>query len=225
MGAIRVVVVDDDPMARAGIKMLLKPEEDIDVVAEAVDGQDAVTQARDQRPDVMLMDVRMPGIDGVTAIRTVIDESLTTQSEKPIKIIILTAYDDESVYAALDAGASGFLLKHASPIEITAAIRAVVAGGVWLDPKVTQRIIRKANTRPAQRTVTPTEMASLTPREREVLIHVARGLSNVEVAAELNITVLTVRTHLARLMAKLNVQEKAQAVTAAYQAGLLQANP
>jgi DNA-binding NarL/FixJ family response regulator len=220
---IRVVVVDDQPLVRAGIAMLVNAEEDIAVVAEAADGQEALTQVRAQRPDVVLMDVRMPGTDGVAATRAVIDEGLTAQNGQLIGVIILTTYHiDEAVYAALRAGASGFLLKDAAPTEIAAAIRAVAAGEAWLDPAVTRRLINEFNARPDQNTPTPTEMAQLTPREREVLTLLARGLSNADVAVELFISEATVKTHLARVMMKLGVREKAQAVAAAYQTGLVQ---
>lgn len=226
MNVIRVVVVDDQPMARAGMRMLLKNEEDIEVVAEAVDGQDALTKARDQRPDVILMDVRMPGTDGVAATHAVVEEKLTAQSGQPIRIIIITTFDvNQAIYDALHAGASGFLLKHALPAEIAAAIRAVVAGGAWLDPSVAQRLIEQFNTPPNLRTSTPAKMAELTAREQEVLILLAQGLSNAEVGAQLHIAEATVRTHLARVMQKLDVREKAQAVIAAYQNGLVQAMP
>jgi DNA-binding NarL/FixJ family response regulator len=221
--AIRVVVVDDQPLIRAGITLLVSAEEDIVIVAEAADGQAAVVQARDQRPDVILMDVRMPGIDGVEATRAVIDEGLTAQNGQPIRVIILTTYHlDEAVYAALRAGASGFLLKDAAPTEIVAAIRAVAAGEAWLNPTVTRRLIDDFTTRPEQHTPMPAQMAELTRREREVLILLAQGLSNTEVAGQLFISEATVKTHLARVMAKLGVREKTQAVIAAYQTGLVQ---
>lgn len=220
---IRVVVVDDQPLVRAGIVMLVNAEEDITVIAEATDGQEALTQIRAQRPDVVLMDVRMPGTDGVTATRAVVDEGLTAQSGQPIGIIILTTYHiDEAVYAALRAGASGFLLKDAAPAEIVNAIRSVVAGEAWLDPAVARRLIDEFAARPEPHTPTPAEMAQLTPREREVLSLMARGLSNADVAVELFISEATVKTHLARVMMKLGVREKAQAVAAAYQTGLVQ---
>jgi DNA-binding NarL/FixJ family response regulator len=223
---IRVVVVDDQAFARAGISMLVNAEEDITVVAEAADGQEALTQARAQRPNVILMDVRMPGTDGVEATRAVIEEGLTAQNDEPIGIIILTTYHvDEDVYAALRAGASGFLLKDAPTTEIVAAIRAVAAGAAWLDPTVTRQLIQEFATRPEQHTPTPAEMAQLTRREREVLIHLARGLSNADVARKLFISEATVKTHLARVMMKLEVREKAQAVAAAYQTGLVQPPP
>ncbi len=169
------------------------------------------------------MDVRMPGTDGVAATRAVVEEGLTAHSGQPIRIIILTTYDiDQYVYDALHAGASGFLLKHVIPAEIAAAIHAVVAGGAWLDPGVARRLIDKFNTPPDLRTSTPAQLAELTPREQEVLILLAQGLSNAEVGAQLHIAEATVRTHLARVMSKLDVREKTQAVIAAYQAGLVQ---
>ncbi len=220
---IRVVVVDDQPLVRAGIAMLVNAEEDITVVAEAADGQEALTQVRAERPDVVLMDVRMPGTDGVAATQAVIDEGLTAPNGQLIGVIILTTYHiDDAVYAALRAGASGFLLKDAAPTEIAAAIRAVAAGEAWLDPAVTRRLIDEFNARPDSHTPTPAEMAQLTPREREVLTLMARGLSNADVAVELFISEATVKTHLARVMMKLGVREKAQAVAAAYQTGLVQ---
>ncbi|MBV8540474.1 MAG: response regulator transcription factor [Pseudonocardiales bacterium] len=220
---IRVVVVDDQPLVRAGITMLVNAEEDIDVVAEAADGQEALVQVRAQRPDVVLMDVRMPGTDGIEATRAVTHEGLTARDGQPIRIIILTTYHvDEAVYAALRAGASGFLLKDAAPTEIATAIRAVAAGEGWLGAAVTRRLIDDFAARPEQNAPTPAEMAQLTPREREVLTLLARGLTNADVAGKLFISEATVKTHLARVMAKLNVREKSQAVAAAYQTGLVQ---
>jgi DNA-binding NarL/FixJ family response regulator len=220
---IRVIVVDDQPLVRAGIVMLVNAEEDITVVAEAADGQEALCEIREHRPDVVLMDVRMPGTDGVTATRAIVDDGLTAQNGQPIGVIILTTYHiDEAVYAALRAGASGFLLKDAAPAEIVNAIRSVVAGEAWLDPAVARRLIDEFAARPEPHTPTPAEMAQLTPREREVLSLMARGLSNADVAGELFISEATVKTHLARVMMKLGVREKAQAVAAAYQTGLVQ---
>lgn len=223
VSAIRVVVVDDQPLVRAGIAMLVNAEEDITIVAEAANGQDALIQARAQRPDVILMDVRMPGTDGVEATRAVIDAGLTTQNDRPMRVIILTTFHvDEDVYAALRAGASGFLLKDAASTEIAAAIRAVAAGEAWLDPAVTRRLIDTFAARPEQRAPIPAQMAQLTPREREVLTCLAEGMSNAEVAGKLAISEATVKTHLAHVMTKLGVREKAQAVIAAYQTGLVQ---
>jgi DNA-binding NarL/FixJ family response regulator len=223
---IRVAVVDDQPLVRSGIAMLLDAEDDITVVAQAADGQEALVQVRAERPDVVIMDVRMPGIDGIAATRAIIDEGLTAQNGQPIRVIILTTYHvDEAVHSALRAGAKGFLLKDASPAEIVAAIRAVVGGDAWLGPAVTRRLIDEFATQPEQHTHTPARMAQLTARELEVLILVAQGMSNTDVAAELSISEATVRTHLARVMAKLEVREKSQAVAVAYQTGLVQSSP
>ncbi|MGH3427151.1 MAG: response regulator [Pseudonocardiaceae bacterium] len=223
---IRVVVVDDQPLVRIGITMLVNAEEDIAVVAEAADGEEALTQIRAQRPDVVLMDVRMPGVDGVDATRAVTQEGLTAQNGQPVRIIILTTYHaDKAVYAALHAGAKGFVLKDAAPTEIATAIRVVAAGEGWLSPAVTRQLIDDCAARPERNTATPAEMAQLTPREREVLIRVAQGLSNGDVSAELVISEATVRTHLSRVIAKLGVKEKSQAVAAAYQAKLVPPPP
>ncbi|MDT5276792.1 MAG: hypothetical protein QOG95_3724, partial [Mycobacterium sp.] len=176
--------------------------------------------------DVILMDVRMPGAGGVEATRAVINEGLTAQSGQPIRIIILTTYHiDEAVYAALRAGASGFLLKDAAPTDIAAAIRAVAAGKAWLDPAVTRRLINEFAARPEQHAKTKTQIDQLTPREREVLTLMAQGVSNADIAGKLRISEVTVRTHLTHLMTKLDVREKTQAVIAAYQAGLVQIPP
>lgn len=219
---IRVVVVDDQPLARVGITWLVNAEEDITIVAEAADGQEALTQVRTHRPDVVLMDVRMPGTDGIAATRAVIDERLTAQKGLPVRVIILTTYHlDKAVYAALRAGASGFLLKDAGSTEIVTAIRAVAAGHAWLDPVVTRGLIDEFVSRP-EPTAFTSEMAQLTPRGREVLILVAQGLSNADVAEKLFISEATVRAHLSRVIATLGVREKSQAVVAAYQTRLVQ---
>jgi DNA-binding NarL/FixJ family response regulator len=219
---IRVVAVDDEPLVRAGIVMLVNAEKDIDVVAQAADGEEALALVRTLRPEVVLMDIRMPGTDGVAATRALVAEGLTTDSGQPVEVIILTTYHiDEAVYGALRAGAAGFLLKDAAPAEIVSAIRAVAAGEGWLDPTVTRQLITEFAARPEQHIPTAGEMAQLTRREREVLTLMAQGLSNAEVAVELFISEATVKTHLARVMMKLGVREKAQAVAAAYQTGLV----
>jgi len=206
--------------------MLLNAEEDITVVAQAADGQEALTRVRAERPDVVLMDVRMPGTDGIEATHAIVDEGLTAQNGQPIRVIILTTYHvDEAVNAALRAGASGFLLKNAAPAEIVNAIHAVAAGKAFLGPDVTRRLIEEFATRPERHIPTPAQTAQLTRREREVLILVAQGMSNAEVAAQLFISEATVRTHLARVMTKLEVREKSQAVALAYQTGLVQPSP
>jgi DNA-binding NarL/FixJ family response regulator len=222
---IRIVVVDDQPLVRVGISMLVNAEEDITVVAEAANGQEALIQVRAHRPDVVLMDVRMPGTDGIAATRSVVEEGLHAQSGQLVRVIILTTYHiEEAVYAALRAGASGFLLKDAAPTEIVAAIRAVAAGEAWLDPTVTRQLIDDFFNRPEPNVFT-SEMAQLTPREREVLVLVAQGLSNADVAVKLFISEATVRAHLSHVIAKLGVREKSQAVVAAYQTRLVQLPP
>jgi DNA-binding NarL/FixJ family response regulator len=215
--------VDDQPLVRAGIAMLIGAEDDIAVVAEAADGHEALAQVRLHRPDVVLMDVRMPGTDGVAATRSVVEGRLAARDGRPTRVIVLTTYHvDEAVYAALRAGASGFLLKDAAPAEIVNAIRAVVAGEAWLDPAVARGLIDEFAARPERREPTAGEVDLLTRREREVLVLLAQGLSNSEVALKLVISEATVKTHVAHLMAKLGVREKAQAVAAAYQTGLVQ---
>jgi DNA-binding NarL/FixJ family response regulator len=223
---IRVVVIDDQLLVRSGITMVINHQENMDVVAEAADGQDGLIQVRAQRPDVVLMDVQMPGTDGVAATRAVIDEGLTAQNGEPIKVIILTTFHlDEYVHAALRAGASGFLLKDDPPTEIATAIRAVVAGEAWLNPAVTRRLIDEFTSQPERHTPTPDQMTQLTRREREVLVLLAQGLSNADVAEHLSISEATVRTYVSHVMTKLKVREKAQAVAAAYQTGLVPRRP
>jgi DNA-binding NarL/FixJ family response regulator len=222
---IRVVVVDDQPLARAGITTVVNSEEDISVVAEAANGQEALGRIRSQRPNVVLMDVRMPGTDGIAAARTVIQEGLTAQDGQPIKVIILTTFDhDEYVYAALRAGVSGFLLKDADPTEITTAIRAVAAGNAWLSPSAA-RLLSQFASQFAQQMPIPAQMSQLTDREREVLIQLAQGQTNAEVAEKLSINEATVRTYVSHVITKLKVREKAQAVAAAYRHGLIKPPP
>lgn len=223
---IHVLVVDDQPLIRAAIAMLVNAESDMTVTAEAINGEEAIAEARAHRPDVIVMDVRMPGIDGVQATRVLIEDGITARSGQPPQVIILTTYHiDEAVYGALRAGASGFLLKDAAPDEIVSAIRAVAAGEGWLDPAVARRLITEFAARPEQHMPSSAEMQRLTPREREVLMLLAQGLTNTDAATQLFISEATVKTHLARVMMKLGVREKAQAVAAAYQTGLVQAPP
>jgi len=223
---IRVLVADDQPLIRAGIAMVLNSQKDIAVVAEAANGPETLTQVRSHRPDVVLMDVRMPDADGIAVTRSIVNEGLTVQSGQPIRVIILTTFHlDEYVHAALRAGASGFLLKEAAPTEITTAIRAVAAGDAWLNPTVTRRLIEKFAAQPETSAPTPARMAQLTDREKEVLTLLAQGLSNVDVARKLSLSEATVKTYLAHVMTKLGVREKAHAVIAAYQSGLVQVQP
>jgi DNA-binding NarL/FixJ family response regulator len=219
---IRVLLADDQPLVRAGIAMLLGSEPDIEIIAEVDDGAAAVEQARQLRPDVVLMDVRMPGTDGVEATRTIVANG-SADDAVVVKVLILTTYHvGEAVYGALRAGASGFLLKDAAPDELVAAIRAVASGEAWLDPAVARTLLSEFAARPDPLRRTPDELRQLTSREREVLVLVAHGLSNGEIAARLVVSEATVKTHLSRVMMKLGLRDRAQAVVAAYQSGLVQ---
>lgn len=213
---IRVVVADDQELVRAGFRLLLERVDDIEVIAEADDGTRAVTEVRRCRPDVVLMDIRMPGLDGLAATQQIVSEVAGT------KVIILTTFDvDDYVYEALRAGASGFLLKSSPPERLITAIRTVAAGDALLDPAVTRRVIEAFNRQPV-RTRRPVEIQRLTEREQEVVRLVARGLSNAEIAAELVVAETTVKTHIARLLAKLQLRDRVQAVVYAYENGLVE---
>jgi DNA-binding NarL/FixJ family response regulator len=219
---IRVLLADDQPLIRAGIAMLLEAETDIEVVGEAGDGLGAIQQARDLQPDVVVMDVRMPEIDGVEATWKITSDAFSRDPDKPLKVLILTTYNiDETVLAAIRAGASGFLLKHAAPAELVHAVRMIAAGGGWLDPAVIGKLLQEFANRPHSHVPSPAEMSSLTPREREVLIFVAHGMSNQEIADQLIIGEGTVKTHVGRILMKLGVRDRANAVAAAYQSGLV----
>ncbi|HEX6681921.1 MAG TPA: response regulator transcription factor [Candidatus Limnocylindrales bacterium] len=209
---IRVLLADDQPLVRSGIAMLLAAEPDIEVVGECNDGASAIEDALRLEPDVVLMDVRMPGLDGVAA---------TARLAGRTRVLILTTYHvDEAVYGALRAGAVGFLLKDAVPVELVMAVKAVAAGQAWLDPAVAQGLLAEFAARPAPG-ATPEAMSALTQREREVLILAAQGLSNEEIAATLVIGEATVKTHLGRVLMKLGVRDRTQAVVAAYRHGLI----
>ena len=212
---IRCLLADDQPLIRAGLAMLLAAEPDLAVVGEADDGDAAVRMASALRPDIVLMDVRMPGLDGVGATRII------TRDER-IRVLILTTYHvDEAVYAALRAGADGFLLKDAAPDELVAAVRAIVAGEAWLDPAVARGLLTEFAARPMPNVDTPAAMRRLTPREREILILMAHGLSNAEIAERLVVGEATVKTHAGRVVMKLGVRDRTQAVVAAYRSGLV----
>ena len=219
--AIHVLLADDQPLVRAGLKMLLDAESDIEVVGEAGDGQSAVDQVDQLHPDVVLMDVRMPGIDGVQATK-ILTADRPDDVNHLVNVIILTTYHvDEAVYAALRAGASGFLLKDAAPNDLVAAIRTVASGDAWLAPPVARRLLSDFAARPDHHLPAPGMMQKLTPREREVLVLVAHGLSNTEIANHLIVGEATIKTHLGRVFMKLGLRDRAQAVTAAYQTGLV----
>lgn len=217
--SIRVLIADDQAMVRAGFAALLGATDDIEVVGEAADGLQAVDLARAAKPDVILMDVRMPQLDGIEATRRLL--SGTGWPDAPPRILMLTTFDiDEYVYEAMRAGASGFLLKDARPAELADAVRVVARGDALLDPAVTRRVIERfvrATTPPSN----PVSLDALTPRERDVLALVARGLSNREIAAELVLAEQTVKSHVSRMLTKLDLRDRAQAVVAAYESGLV----
>ena len=214
---LRVLLVDDHAMVRSGFAMVLSVEDDIEVVAEAADGLQAIEQARATRPDVVLMDVQMPRMDGIEATRHLIAEDLG-------HVVIVTTFDrDDYLFDALDAGASGFLLKNAGPEQLLDAVRAAGRGHALLAPEVTRRVIgRMAGERPADPDrPEPAELAHLTAREREVLVLLGRGLSNAEIAGELVLGEATVKTHVSNVLAKLHLRDRVQAVIYAYDAGLI----
>lgn len=219
---IRVLLADDQPLVRAGLAMLLDAEADLQVVGEAGDGARAVELARHLQPDVVLMDVRMPEVDGVEATRLITEDQPHADVDHLVKVLMLTTYHDEdAVYAALRAGASGFLLKDAAPDDLVAALRAVANGEAWLDPPVARRLLADFAARPERRVAPPAELRQLTERERDVLVLVAHGLSNNELARHLGLGEATVKTHLSRVFIKLGLRDRAQAVATAYQTGLV----
>jgi DNA-binding NarL/FixJ family response regulator len=215
--SIRVLVVDDQELMRAGLRMVLEAEPDLEVVGEAADGAEAVERARRTKPDVVLMDVRMPGMDGIEATRRLLQGDLGDS----VRVLILTTFDlDEYVYAALRAGASGFLLKEAPSDQLVQGIRVVASGDALLAPSVTRRLINEFARTPADETdQIPLDL--LTEREREVLTLVAQGLSNAEIAAELIVEESTVKSHLRHVLQKLGLRNRVQAVVAAYEGGLV----
>ncbi|MFJ8250906.1 response regulator [Streptomyces sp. NPDC094466] len=220
---IRVIIVDDQAMVRAGFAALLAAQSDIDVVGEAADGRQGVDVSRNQHPDVVLMDVRMPEMDGLAAARELLNPPVGVV-HRP-KVLMLTTFDvDDYVYEALRAGASGFLLKDAPPADLIAAVRVVAAGDALLAPSVTRRLIADfAAQRPsgAARGGQALRLNGLTPRESEVLELIARGLSNQEIAGRLVLAEQTVKTHIGRVLAKLDLRDRAQAVIFAYESGLV----
>jgi DNA-binding NarL/FixJ family response regulator len=211
----RVLIADDQALIRGGFRMILDSHEDMEVVGEAIDGEDALRQFATLKPDVVVMDVRMPTMDGIEATRRL------TAGPVPARVLILTTFDlDEYVYRALRAGASGFLLKDRPPEELVAAVRVVAAGDALLAPPVTRRLIEEFAKRP-DASPPPPAMGELTEREREVLVCMARGLSNQEIAGELFVAETTVKTHVGRILQKLDLRDRAQAVVLAYESGLV----
>jgi DNA-binding NarL/FixJ family response regulator len=216
---ILVGVADDQPLIRAGLTAMFDNVDDVQLVAEAADGRAAVELARRYRPHVVLMDVRMPVMDGIEATRRITSDPATAG----VRVVVLTTFDtDEYVYGALRAGASGFLLKDAPPEQVFAAVRVAAAGDALIDPAVTRRLIAEFARRPSTDRPQPAPaLAQLTDREREVLILVGRGLSNAEIAARLVISHATAKTHVARILAKLQARDRAQLVVLAYESGLI----
>jgi DNA-binding NarL/FixJ family response regulator len=215
---IRVLLADDQALIRAGFRVLIDAADDLEVVGEATDGRQAVDRARRERADVVLMDIRMPGMDGLEATRLICaDEDLAG-----VKVIILTTFEsDEYVYQALRAGASGFLVKDTEPAELIQAVRVVARGDALLSPSVTRRLITDLARRPEPPPADDRVLSALTDREREVMALVAEGMSNDEIAARLFLSPLTSKTHVSRIMTKLNARDRAQLVVIAYESGLV----
>jgi DNA-binding NarL/FixJ family response regulator len=216
---IRVVLADDQQLVRAGFRVLLDSEQGIEVVGEAGDGESALARVREERPDVVLMDIRMPGLDGLGATKAITADADLAD----VRVLILTTFElDEYVFEALRAGAAGFLVKHTEPAELVRAVRVVAGGEALLSPSVTRRLIAEFTARPSRGETDPSALAELTDREREVVVLVAQGLSNDEIAADWVVSPATVRTHVSRAMMKLRARDRAQLVVMAYQSGLVE---
>jgi DNA-binding NarL/FixJ family response regulator len=215
---VRIVLADDQPLVRAGLRMVIADAPDLEIVGEAGTGTEAVRTVRELRPDVVVMDIRMPGMDGIEATRMI-----TANAPAPRVLMLTTFDDDNNVYAALRAGASGFLVKDMALDDILTAIRVVAAGDALIAPSVTRRLIEEFANRPAA-AASPQRLDGITEREREVLTLVGRGLSNSEIAAELFIGHATAKTHVARLLTKLDARDRVQLVIIAYKAGLVSAS-
>jgi DNA-binding NarL/FixJ family response regulator len=211
---IRVVVADDQAMVRAGLRLILESQADIEVVGEAADGEEAQVAVRRDRPDVVLMDIRMPHLDGIAATRKLID------NDSSLRVLVVTTFDaDQNVYEALRAGASGFILKDSSPEQLVAAVRLIAAGDALLAPARTRRLI-ESQVRPGP-SGDGGAVATLTDREREVLVLMARGLDNAQIAIDLTVSEATVRTHVGHILAKLDARSRVQAVVVAYESGVV----
>jgi len=215
---IRVLLADDQALVRAGFRVLLDSAADIEVVGEASSGEQALTLAKDSRPDVILMDIRMPNMDGLEATRRIVAD----REMRGVRVLILTTFEvDEYVFEALRSGASGFVVKDIEPAELLQAVRVVARGDALLSPTVTRRLIAEFAGRPEQRRVAATDLDVLTEREREVMALVAAGRTNDEIAAELFISPATAKTHVSRAMSKLGARDRAQLVVLAYETGLI----
>ncbi|HUF16232.1 MAG TPA: response regulator transcription factor [Acidimicrobiia bacterium] len=213
---IRVLIADDQALVRGGFRMILEAQPDMEVVAEASDGHEAVAQTKKLAPDVVLMDIRMPGMDGLEATTRIVD------GEHPPRVLMLTTFDlDEYVYQAMKAGASGFLLKEVRPEQLADAVRVVAAGDSLLAPAITQRLIDEFVRRPPPGSHAPPELSELTARELDVLKLIARGLSNAEIATALFLSEATIKTHVTHVLTKLRLRDRVQAVVLAYESGLV----
>ena len=216
--SVRVLLVDDQALIRAGFRMILNAEDDIDVVGECADGTQAIDSTRRLKPDVVLMDIRMPEMDGIEATRRIAQ----SDGDPPVRVLMLTTFDlDEYVYDALRAGASGFLLKDVPAEQLVEGIRLIAAGEALLAPSVTRRLIEEFSKGPRARHETPKGLEELTARELEVFMLIARGMSNHEIAQQLVVSETTVKTHVARVLMKLGVRDRVQAVVLAYESGLV----
>jgi DNA-binding NarL/FixJ family response regulator len=219
---VSVVIADDHALVRAGIALLLSAEPDIEVVGEASDGREAIELVRSRHPDIVLMDVQMPAMDGVSATRVLTSDEANSDPDRLTKVLVLTTFsDDEAVYGALRSGASGFLLKQAAPGDLITAVHKIASGDSWIDPAVAGRVIRAlgASTRAAQGNSMLVER--LTPREREVLVLMADGLSNADIRDRLVLSEATVKTHVARIIMKTESRDRTQAVVLAYKSGII----
>jgi DNA-binding NarL/FixJ family response regulator len=215
---IRVAIADDQALVRAGFRVLIDSADDLAVVGEAANGVEAVDVARRERPDVVLMDIRMPEMDGLEATRRITNDVHLPDT----KVLILTTFDlDEYVYGALRAGASGFLLKDTPPEDLLAGVRVIAAGDALLAPSITRQLIQEFANRPDELRAPPQSLEVLTEREREVLVLVGRGLSNAEIGEELFVSMATAKTHVSRILTKLNTRDRAQLVVVAYETGLI----
>jgi DNA-binding NarL/FixJ family response regulator len=215
---IRVLIADDQALVRGGFRLILESQKDLEVVGEAADGREALELARELRPDVVLMDIRMPELDGLEATRR-----LVADGESPRVLMLTTFGEDEYVYDAMKSGASGFLLKDIRPEQLAEAVRVVAAGDALLAPAITRRLIEEFVRRPLPGSGPPTDLSDLTERELEVLKLIARGLSNSEIAATLFVSEATVKTHVTHVLTKLDLRDRVQAVVLAYETGLVQA--
>ena len=212
---IRILVVDDQMLIRSGFRMILEVEEDFEVVGEAGDGIEAIKEAAETNPDVILMDIRMPNMDGVEATKQLVAKS-------DAKVLILTTFDlDEYVFAAVRAGASGFLLKDAPPDDLVEAVRVVARGDALIEPRMTKRLLKEFAKRAPAQSATPASLSELTSREREVLVCVGKGMTNSEIATTLVISETTVKTHITHILTKLHLRDRVQAVVLAYESGLI----